>query len=81
MWWTDAVPGPGGGPCPGARLHRAGALDYGFDAIQFNLVFESNPARRLYEELGWREIGRVPQAVDGEDARHLLALGLRAAPR
>ena len=41
---------------------------HGFDAIQFNLVFASNPARRLYEELGWREIGRVPEAVDGEDA-------------
>jgi len=40
----------------------------GFDAIQFNLVFESNPARRLYEELGWAQIGRVPRAVDGEDA-------------
>lgn len=38
----------------------------GFDAIQFNLVFESNPARRMYTELGWREIGRVPDAVDGE---------------
>jgi hypothetical protein len=23
-------------------------------------VFESNPARRLYEELGWVNIGRVP---------------------
>ena len=40
----------------------------GFDAIQFNLVFESNPARRLYEELGWRQIGRLPDAVGGEDA-------------
>jgi GNAT superfamily N-acetyltransferase len=40
----------------------------GFDAIQFNLVFASNPARPLYEELGWREIGRVPYAVGGEDA-------------
>ncbi len=40
----------------------------GFRAIQFNLVFESNPARSLYEELGWREIGRVPDAVDGEEA-------------
>ena len=40
----------------------------GFDAVQFNLVFVSNPARALYEELGWREIGRVPEAVDGEDA-------------
>jgi GNAT superfamily N-acetyltransferase len=40
----------------------------GFDAIQFNLVFASNPARSLYEELGWREIGRIPDAVEGEDA-------------
>jgi GNAT superfamily N-acetyltransferase len=40
----------------------------GFDAIQFNLVFASNPARSLYESLGWRETGRVPEAVDGEDA-------------
>lgn len=40
----------------------------GFDAIQFNLVFESNPARALYEELGWVEIGRLPEAVEGETA-------------
>lgn len=40
----------------------------GFDAIMFNLVFESNPARALYERLGWYEIGRVPRAVDGEPA-------------
>ncbi len=40
----------------------------GFDAIQFNLVFATNPARSLYEELGWSEIGRLPDAVDGEDA-------------
>jgi GNAT superfamily N-acetyltransferase len=45
---------------------RARAL--GFDAIQFNLVFVTNPARSLYEELGWREIGRIPRAADGEDA-------------
>ncbi len=47
-------------------IQRAPGL--GFDAIQFNLVFESNPARALYEELGWREIGRVPNAVGGEEA-------------
>jgi hypothetical protein len=35
----------------------------GFDAIQFNFVFASNPARAMYEWLGWREIGRVPDAV------------------
>jgi len=42
----------------------------GFDAIQFNFVFESNPARSMYERLGWIEIGRVPRAIatTGEDA-------------
>jgi GNAT superfamily N-acetyltransferase len=44
------------------------AREAGFDAIMFNLVFESNPARPLYERLGWREIGRVPRAVDDEPA-------------
>jgi GNAT superfamily N-acetyltransferase len=47
-------------------IRRAPLL--GYDAIQFNLVFASNPARSLYEELGWREIGRVPHAVGGEEA-------------
>lgn len=41
----------------------------GYDALQFNFVFADNPARSLYEELGWREIGRVPQgAGPGRDA-------------
>jgi GNAT superfamily N-acetyltransferase len=40
----------------------------GFDAMQFNLVFESNPARAMYRDMGFQEIGRVPSAVDGEDA-------------
>jgi GNAT superfamily N-acetyltransferase len=47
-------------------LWRAPLL--GFDAMQFNLVFVTNPARSLYEELGWREIGRLPDAVDGQEA-------------
>ena len=41
---------------------------FGFDAIQFNLVYASNPARRLYEELGWRQIGRIPRAAGDDDA-------------
>ncbi len=45
---------------------EAGGL--GFDALVFNLVFESNPARRLYERLGFQAVGRIPDAVDGEDA-------------
>ncbi|HUC36688.1 MAG TPA: GNAT family N-acetyltransferase, partial [Acidimicrobiales bacterium] len=40
---------------------------HGFDAVQFNLVFTSNPARVLYEELGWQVVGTLPRAVDGED--------------
>lgn len=40
----------------------------GFDALLFNLVFESNPARSLYESIGFTVVGRVPSAVDGEDA-------------
>jgi L-amino acid N-acyltransferase YncA len=64
-----------------ARQHRGGGIGRrlvedsiarapaaGFDAIIFNLVFESNPARSLYERLGWREIGRIPRGVDGEPA-------------
>jgi GNAT superfamily N-acetyltransferase len=38
----------------------------GFDAIVFNLVFESNPARPMYEEMGWQQVGRIPDAIDGE---------------
>jgi GNAT superfamily N-acetyltransferase len=44
------------------------ARRHGFDAMQFNLVFESNPARELYRRLGFQEVGRIPAAVDGEDA-------------
>jgi ribosomal protein S18 acetylase RimI-like enzyme len=44
------------------------ARQLGFDAMQFNLVFASNPARRLYRRLGFLEIGRIPAAVEGEDA-------------
>ncbi|HEY1828966.1 MAG TPA: N-acetyltransferase [Acidimicrobiales bacterium] len=44
------------------------ARHLGFDAMMFNLVFESNPARGLYERLGFHAIGRIPAAVQGEDA-------------
>jgi len=61
--------------CRGSGIGRAlvehsmgEARRLGFDALLFNLVFESNPARRLYESLGFAVVGRVPRAVDGEDA-------------
>jgi GNAT superfamily N-acetyltransferase len=40
----------------------------GFDAMMFNLVFESNNARAMYRQLGFEEVGRIPRAVEGEDA-------------
>jgi GNAT superfamily N-acetyltransferase len=41
----------------------------GFDAIQFNFVFSDNPARDLYERLGWAVVGRIPGgAGPGRDA-------------
>jgi len=55
----------------------------GFDAMMFNLVFESNPVRAMYRELGFEELGRVPKAVDGEDAviywRSLEDIGVEGA--
>jgi ribosomal protein S18 acetylase RimI-like enzyme len=40
----------------------------GFDAMMFNLVLESNPSRDIYEQCGFRPIGRIPVAVDQQDA-------------
>jgi GNAT superfamily N-acetyltransferase len=41
----------------------------GFDAIQFNFVFADNPARALYENLGWQVVGKVPGGIaPGRDA-------------
>ncbi len=65
-----------------ARQHRGGGIGRllvedsilraplaGFDAVQFNFVFEDNPARALYEQLGWKLIGRVPSGAGrGRDA-------------
>ena len=48
------------------RHAMATAVDLGFDAMQFNFVFERNPARRLYERLGFEVVGRVPAVIDGE---------------
>ncbi len=49
-------------------VHSLGeARRLGFDAMQYNLVFESNPARSMYTRLGFTEIGRIPHAIDGEE--------------
>jgi ribosomal protein S18 acetylase RimI-like enzyme len=46
----------------------AAAPALGFDALMFNLVFESNSARGLYDRLGFEVVGRIPEAVAGQDA-------------
>jgi GNAT superfamily N-acetyltransferase len=37
----------------------------GFDALMFNLVLETNPSRKLWLSLGFVEVGRIPNAVEG----------------
>ena len=51
-----------------ALVHHsvAHAKERGFDAMQFNFVFETNPARRLYERLGFEVVGHVPDVIEGE---------------
>lgn len=44
------------------------ARRHGFDAMLFQLVLESNPSRGLWERLGFVQVGRVPEAVEGEAA-------------
>lgn len=44
------------------------ARAYGFDAMLFTLVLEENPSRHLWESEGFREVGRIPNAVDGQCA-------------
>ena len=40
----------------------------GFDSMMFNLVMETNPSRKLYEQIGFVAVGRVPRAIGVEDA-------------
>ncbi|MGD1944236.1 MAG: GNAT family N-acetyltransferase [Leptolyngbyaceae cyanobacterium] len=40
------------------------ARDRGYRAVMYNLVFETNvPSLKLWQSLGFQEIGRVPQAA------------------
>lgn len=44
------------------------ARQLGYSAMMFNLVFETNPSRRIYESHGFEVIGRVPEARGSEAA-------------
>ena len=60
--WCIATSAGRGSAGAGRALDRRGAA-LGFDALMFNLVFESNPARRLYERPRVR--GGRPRAGGG----------------
>ena len=40
----------------------------GFDAMLFQLVLETNPSARLWRRLGFDEVGRIPDVVEGKAA-------------
>jgi GNAT superfamily N-acetyltransferase len=44
------------------------ARHLGYLAMMFNLVFETNPSRRIYESHGFEIIGRVPEARGAKPA-------------
>jgi L-amino acid N-acyltransferase YncA len=53
------------------RHSLAEARRLGFTAIQFNAVVSTNTsAIRLWQKLGFKVIGTVPQAFDLQDGRH-----------
>lgn len=58
----------------GERLVRdclAKAKEHGFGVLQFNAVVESNlPARRLYEKLGFVQLGVIPKGFRMKDGRY-----------
>ena len=53
------------------------ARDRGYRAVMYNLVFETNvPSLKLWQSLGFHEIGRVPQAAYLPDGRYVDAVML-----
>jgi L-amino acid N-acyltransferase YncA len=53
------------------------ARDRGYRAVMYNLVFETNVVSlKLWESLGFQEIGRVPAGVCLPDGRYVDAVML-----
>jgi GNAT superfamily N-acetyltransferase len=47
------------------------ARDLGYRSVIFNLVFfENRIARRLWNRLGFSELGRIPKAVQKDDGSY-----------
>ncbi|MGF1459631.1 MAG: GNAT family N-acetyltransferase [Leptolyngbyaceae cyanobacterium] len=53
------------------------ARDRGYRAVMYNLVFATNvPSLKLWESLGFQEIGRIPDGVQMPDGRYVDAIML-----
>lgn len=51
------------------------ARDRGYRAVMYNLIFETNvPSLKLWESLGFQEIGRIPGAAHFPDGRYVDAI-------
>jgi len=51
------------------------AIDRGYAAVMFNLVFATNtPSLNLWESLGFRAIGRIPEAAQLDEGQQADAL-------
>ncbi|MBW4563265.1 MAG: GNAT family N-acetyltransferase [Mojavia pulchra JT2-VF2] len=58
------------------------AASLGYEAVMFNLVFETNiPSITLWQKLGFETIGRIPQAVKLADGQMIDALTMYRALR
>lgn len=53
------------------------AKDLGYRAVMYNLVFETNvPSLKIWESMGFQEIGRVPEAACLSSDRYVDAIML-----
>lgn len=51
------------------------AVDLGYQAVMFNLVFATNiPSLRLWESLGFASLGKIPQAVRLDSGQYIDAV-------
>ncbi|MBD2359273.1 GNAT family N-acetyltransferase [Tolypothrix sp. FACHB-123] len=59
----------------GDKAQNAYAAQLGYEAVMFNLVFETNiPSINLWQTLGFERIGRIPQAAKLADGQAVGAL-------
>ena len=73
---TPDVRGQGIGRWMGETM-LALARDRGYRAVMYNLVFETNlPSLKLWDSLGFQQIGRIPEAARLPDGRYVDAIML-----